>query len=197
MIRNLSEFGTDLTQHVEPAMVQPLVRGIRERVGGSRSTPVRVAVELHRVVAEEVEYYSLGPGFNRPIRETWERGGNCVDQSVLMMSMFIAAGLDARLVTISKSADEGHMLPEVRLTGQPVSSTTEQLHQYSTPDRVVVSRQYAWETDTEGEGPWFIADPVCSDFIGDITALREEGYVENSDNGWTWTTTEGVQYYVE
>lgn len=193
MKRHLSEFGPDLTEHVEPAMVAPLVAGIRDRLEDGRA--VRLAVELHRVVATEVDYDAPEPGFNRPIRETWEYGGNCVDQAVLLLSMFLAAGLEGRLVAISRSSSTGHMLPEVRLADREPSETIEQLHRHSTPDHLPVTRQFAWETEDNKPGPWFVADPVSSEYVGDIAALREDGYVEDTPGGWNWTRTEDVTYY--
>lgn len=194
MKRRLSEFGPDLTEHVEPAMVAPLVTGIRNRLPDDAGSP-RLAVELHRIVATEVAYDSPEPGFNRPIRETWDRGGNCVDQSVLLLSMVVAAGLEGRLVAVSKSPSTGHMLPEIRLADRAPSETIERLYRHTTPDGVAVTRQFAWETEADEPGPWFVADPVSGEFVGDIAALREDGYVEDTADGWTWTHTEEVTYY--
>jgi len=109
--------------------------------------------------------------------------------------MFIVSGLEARLVAISKSPSTGHMLLEVRPADGEPSEATEQPHRHSTPDHVAVTRQFAWVTEADRPGPWFVADFVSSKFVGDIAALQWDGYVEDTPDGWNWTRTEEVTYY--
>lgn len=160
----------DLATHVAPGKVRKIAEEILRDIP-SESENVWWAAALHQHIHETVEYdQSVGRGYNRSPIETYQRGGNCVDISILLCSLFKTIDLTCRLVGIAGD-DSDHMIVQVQFERSP-RAVCDILTSYYHEMGIFQSFTFTW-----GDGGYFIADPQGSAYIGDIRALRDEGYV--------------------
>lgn len=125
----------------------------------------------------------------RTFRGTWAIGsGNCEEKSIVLCSLLRQLpGLDTHFVTVENEDHEGHALVEVHYTD------------YRDPDRVAEllrdayrdieeidcsAEEIHWETTNRDE--WFIADPIKSEYVGDLSQHVADGYVTKHDDYWEW-----------
>lgn len=147
---------------VDPDSMKPVAREIINRVGSEDE--VWIAAALHKHIREEVNYdHSVGPNFNRLPAETYEKGGNCVDLSLLMCSLFRAVGLRCRLIAIDGD-ESGHMTSAVAFPDDP-RAVTDSLTGFYSNQGHLRERTYTWLEDE-----YFISDHG-SRYIGDIQPL--------------------------
>ena len=161
--------------HINSEPFSDAVRALALRVDKGGVKKCWLACEIQRLVLDNVEYdFSLGPNFNRDPVETWNKGGKCVDQSVLLASMLKAAGFRCRLVTVHHGK-EGHMFVEVYLDAE-IEPLKESINEYVDQLEIVTVLQQYGYTESERSGYWLMTDPTCSLFVGDAAGLHQDGY---------------------
>jgi len=166
--------GEEAVEYVDPEPFRKVVATLRSRIDEMGLKRCWWACELLRLVHDNVSYdESVGANFNRKPVETWDRGGNCVDQSVLLASMLKAADFRCRLTTVHHG-QEGHMYLEVFFEAE-LEELKESISDYlSTQDKRPVLMQYGYTEDDNGL--WLTTDPTCSRFVGDAAGVLQEGY---------------------
>ena len=166
--------GEEAADHVDPEPFRNAVAALRRRIDQVGLKRCWWACEIMRVVHDNVSYdHSIGANFNRGPVETWDQGGNCVDQSVLLASMLKAAGFRCRLTTVTHG-QKGHMYLEVFFDAG-LEELKDSINDYlSAQDRTLFQTVYGY-TEVDN-GVWMIADPTCSRFIGDAAGVYQEGY---------------------
>ena len=166
--------GKEAAEHVDPEPFRKAVAALRSRINRLGVERCWWACEILRLVHDNVSYdETVGANFNRGPVKTWNRGGNCVDQSVLLASMLKAAGFRCRLTTVHHG-EEGHMYLEVLFEAE-LDELRDSIQNYlSTKDKSPLHRMFG-HTEVDN-GVWMIADPTCSRFIGDAAGVYQEGY---------------------
>jgi hypothetical protein len=171
-----------------------------ERFGFVRSTlrdvfrPTRFpdyvvsAAGLHYLCSEASSFDNTGDRVFDPDEMLMRLKGDCQDQSVLLASMYLAAGLDVRFVRIDRPGGDRHVLPEVYCPVSDSQLTSDVLKEFYRREVGESIGDVGWEGDREGSGVWLVADPVFSRYVGDIRDLRRDGYIEvDGSGGWEWT----------
>lgn len=196
--RILDQTGHDIVSEIDPATVKRPAENLADTVDDPGPARCRVVAAIHDHVANEVDYTSERPGFTREPVETWLKGGNCVDQSLLTVSLLEAIGLSARLVAVgSADGERGHMLTQVHFDVADQQVVMDALNDYYGAGLASV-RAYACERLEDELGYWFVADPEMSSYVGDIQGLLDQGYIRQTDDGgWEWTNRERVVYDVD
>lgn len=142
------------TGEILEALAQDLLSGTPP--GPDRS---RHAAILTKYVKDEIDYANSGlfpQGTDHMLGDSGQ--GDCVDQSVLLMSLFEAADLPARYCCYKNSADEyGHCVVEFRVTDTEltISAVDDALRDPFDLDRSV---PMAWDVDETGR--WILFDPT-------------------------------------
>lgn len=167
---------------VDPPAVAHLANRLLRAPWADGSGPVHDAALLFDYVAERVEYDdSDGPNYRRPPRFTRREDGNCVDQCVLLASLWGAENYDWRLLGLGHPT-RGHMVAQVHIDG-PQATLHQQMHdwieRHHEHERLVV----AWEPTPSGR--WYWADPTSSRCLGDVAPLLHHGYLTRSNDGIT------------
>jgi len=157
-----------------------LPRIIDKRFHTSQPDWAKYAVVLHELVSEEAEYNSTGSKIPAASEMLDKMSGDCQDQTLLLTNLYYDAGLDIRIVSLSKiNEDKGHVLPQV---GVPVDKNEATDILRDTYQDLFDTRpnKMAWTTSRK---PYFLADPVWSDYIGDRSSLTGS-YIEEDGNSW-------------
>lgn len=157
---------------------------VDQRFKTSTFREYKMAVVLHKMAAEQVEYYSSGTKVSTPEDMVDLQSGDCQDQSVLLGSMMVAAGLDIRIVSVDKiTQNKGHVLIQVKLPDwcvddcfTEIRDTHEQLFGHR-PGKICCSK-------INGDR-YFIADPEWSSYIGDRSSLTGS-YIEEDGDSWSF-----------
>jgi len=144
----------------------------------------KLAAVLHKMAAEQVDYYSSGSSVSNPEDMVDLQSGDCQDQTVLLGSMMVAAGLDIRIVSVDKiSENMGHVLIQVKLPDwcvdnsfSEIRDTHEQLFNHR-PGKICCSK-------INGDR-YFLADPEWSSYIGDRSSLTGS-YIKEDGDSWTF-----------
>lgn len=144
---------------------------------------VKLSAVPHRIASTQVDYHSSGSNIPRPDDMLDLLEGDCQDQTVLLASMYVAADLDVRIISVEKMGeDKYHVLPQVKLPVKPGNGTDELRDGYEDMFDFRPGKM-AW-TKVNGE-PYFIADPEWSDYLGDRSSLTGS-YIKETSDGWTW-----------
>lgn len=163
---------SDYGSKVDPGPVSIPSRKLADDVGERGAGRCLQAAALLEYVEEEIPYdFSLPGGYNRAPVETWRKGGNCVDQSVLLASMLISIGIGCRLARLKKDAIRGHLIVEVFFEVPNVDRVIDDLDNFYS--RSLTGREYFYERDNANRGYWFICDPTGSRHVGDAKGLDE------------------------
>jgi hypothetical protein len=144
---------------------------------------VKYSAVAHRIASTQIDYHSSGKTVSRPDEMLDFLSGDCQDQTVLLSSMYVAAGPDVRIISVEKMGeDKYHVLPQVKIPVNPGTGTDELRDGY---EELFDFRpgKMAWTT-INGE-PYFIADPGWSDYLGDRSSLTGS-YIRETSDGWTW-----------
>jgi transglutaminase-like putative cysteine protease len=168
-------------KHLTPEKFQYINKVVNQRFTTNTSNQYKQAAVLHKVAARKIEYHSSGSKISSPEDMVDLQSGDCQDQTVLLASMLLAAGLDIRIIAARKIKENaGHVLVQVQLPDHTVPDqhteirdTHESLFNYR-PDRLAY-------TIINGE-KYFLADPEFSDYIGDRSSLVGEYIVEDGDD---------------
>jgi len=121
----------------------------------------------------------------RSMIDTFRNGGNCLDKSIFLASLLSHVdGVESRFTEIERRPD-GHILLETRFPGFDREEVEERLLSFYQWNHDFGSYQFAWE-ERYGKSVWVVTDPGLSRYIGDVEALREEGYAETEEGGWGW-----------
>lgn len=144
------------------------------------------AAEILDFVHNKISYdHSVSSGFNRPPEVVLEKGGNCVDQSVLLSSLLESLDVVTRIVSADKmdGSGTGHDFVEVFLKDRSYKRICNQLDSFYRRDKNLHGFHHWFWVDEDRGGFWFFADPTRSDYLGDIQELVEDEYVEETDDG--------------
>jgi len=139
---------------------------------------------IHKLVADEVEYYKSGSKIPYAEETLDKLSGDCQDQTILASQLFIAAGLDVRIVTLSKMTEsQGHVMPQVEVPEINSSRACDLLRKtYEDLFDFRLSKM-AW-SKVNGDY-YFMADPEWCDYIGDRGSLTGK-YIEEDGDSWTF-----------
>lgn len=149
---------------VDPDEVSVIAKEVVDSV--DTDDEVWVAAAIHDHVRDQVAYdHAVTSGFNRTPAETYREGGNCVDLSILLCSLFNAVGLRCRLIALDGD-DAGHMTAAVAFPNTP-RMVTDALTGYYGEQGRLRERTYTWF-----EGQYFVADHG-SRYVGDVEPLAE------------------------
>lgn len=152
------------------------------------------AIDLHGIVAGNVDYARSGRSVPEPDDMLDRLHGDCEDQSVLLGTLYQACGLSFRFVRVQKgNSNAHHILIELRCPVPDVDLVWRLIKDYYADvyDRSI--GRISWERD-DGAA-WFVADPVWSDYVGDAESLRNSAYVSRSDDdGWEWYNVKSYRY---
>ncbi|PSQ16367.1 hypothetical protein BRD00_11830 [Halobacteriales archaeon QS_8_69_26] len=159
----------------------------------SNPTPGAIynAVMLHHYVRTEFDDQPRDHAVEplQTFSETWHREeGNCEELSVLLCSLLRQVpDHRTRFVTVDNDECQGHALLQINFTGvddpERVARLLRIAHKYIEEiDRS--TDEIHWET--EGDDHWFVADPIKSEYIGDVARHVDEGYVHTDGGAWQW-----------
>lgn len=179
-----SSLEEDYSRRVDSESVKPLARKILSDVNNRGVADCWGAAALHEYVLENVEYdEEVGPNFNREPKVAARKGGNCVDLSILLASLYRCINLTCRLTVVRSTGNEGHMFPEVFFQVSDIEQVTESLKEfYSEPNTLRLFR-WNFSRDDDRKGFWMVSDPTGSSYVGDIQGLVQGGLVKNADGG--------------
>lgn len=191
--RRPSDGQIDYERLVDPLGVRDATVAIVRRYQGGGMWNIAQVIALFHFVRDlafvpdpaGIDDYAQAPANTLQLR-----AGNCEGKSLLLASMFRAAGLRSRLLYIRKPP-VAHMLVEVNVETYDLHRTYDDaagfgLEQHIlAPYRGASPRQFG-EVDAQGHR-WVIADPCFSDFLGDIRALASHGWMRLTAGGAPWT----------
>lgn len=159
-----SEYG----ERIDPDAVEPLAAGILDELDSEDE--VWAAAGIHDHVSDSVAYdRSVTVGSNRGPVEIYEKGGNGVDLTVLLCSLFRAVGLQCQLIVLV-GEDTDHLTSAVSFARSP-RAIVETLMSYYMAQGEHKNRIYTWF-----QGQHFVADHR-SRYVGDadpLTGYRDE-----------------------
>lgn len=164
----------DPTGFIDCDFLKGVVGAIRNKLDNSESSVLAAA--LHRFVYTRAEYGDdLGAGLNRSPRETLKKNGRCADRSLLLTALYREAGLDSRITSVAEIDGSGyHGFVEIGFSTDS-RRIIEQLDQFYRDYDVISSGEYHFfEMD---DMHYFVADPVSSRYVGDISGLEKMGYL--------------------
>lgn len=167
----------DVAENLNPTPFGKIVEKARDHVAEPGTGGVKVASDLHRLVRTKVEHAEYA-NFRYPPLESLRGEGNCVDTTCLFCSLLLRAGFECRLVSVSLK-DRGHMYTEFLVDGSHETIHDDIVEYYS-------NRRFRGKIDTasidakEPNSRWLIADPATTDFLGDVSGLRELGYIADT-----------------
>lgn len=177
-----------------------------ERFGFVRSTlrdvfrPTRFpeyvvsAAGLHYLCSEASSFDNTGDRVFDPDEMLMRLKGDCQDQSVLLASMYLAAGLDVRFVRIDRPGGDSHVLPEVYCPVSDSDLISDVFREFYSREIGESVGQVAFEGSRGRDGYWLVADPVFSRYVGDIRDLEQDGFIEvDSSGSWSWKDLIEVQ----
>jgi len=118
--------------------------------------------------------------------------GDCEDHTILLSSLFKAAGIQTRLGLV-KQGKRPHIFPEI---SPPISDgelTAELLNSFYSKKLNENIGKVNWEIDKNGNN-WFISDGTMSNYIGDLSGLDRSGYINDSlaNGGWEFKEIEYI-----
>ncbi|MUV56092.1 hypothetical protein [Halogeometricum sp. CBA1124] len=149
----------------------------------------RDIVLLFEKVSQECSYERTGREVVPPEKMDWQLQGDCTDQSVYLGSLYAAAETVSRvrLVYVGNNDGDRHLLLEVapHVTDMTLNEFRENLRSAYRKlyDRDVGPMYFEFD---EGK-PWFVTDPVMSNYVGDVDSLRRSGFVQGDQDSWWWT----------
>ncbi|EMA11579.1 hypothetical protein SAMN05443574_103316 [Haloarcula vallismortis] len=169
-------------QKLRPGKFRYIADEIDSRFHTSTPDEYRNAAVLHKIASEELDYHRSGSTVEKPEKMVVNRSGDCQDQTVLLGSMLLAAGLDIYMVILGKKGeDQCHILPLVHLPETPLEKDTDEVR--NTYEELFDSRpsKILWlEVDNK---KYYFADSEFSDHIGDADLLMRN-YIEETSSGW-------------
>lgn len=142
----------------------------------------RKVLFLHDYVKRNIDYSSESGQYVQKPRETLEKGeGDCEDQTVLLSNLYLDAGKHVKIFVGGKMNESvNHVFPfvYVGLTG---SLSADELR----AGFEVMWGDYPSEMSwlTIDDYPYFVADPIYSDYVGDRGRLTGE-YIKESGDSW-------------
>lgn len=179
---------------VDPEPFQRMALKARSHVDDPGVDGVCVAADLHRFMRDKVTPdESVSPGFNRGPRKTLDRGGNCVDHSILFASLLLATGFRCRLTVVSKSLEEGHMFVRVLFNGSKDCIKSDLKSYYKRRGEGFWFMSVDCEGDS-GRGVWVVADPMGAGNFGDYRGLMRMGYLGESVETGELAFSSGFQF---
>ncbi|WP_144049513.1 hypothetical protein [Halorubrum salipaludis] len=179
----------DYAEHIDTDFWKPIWDGVVETLDmldtqyqSINRSVIEIAV-LHLHMTNNILYSKTGRGpvdMDSMYNEPYVFSGDCEDQSVQLASAYKHAGYRCLLVAILDANDSnGHLLV---LVENPLNSQAEferQLRQFymsiHTPAVPTGKTKYFGEE-------WYIADPVNSMFIGDVTSSGM--YIDGDPSGY-------------
>ncbi|WP_276273646.1 hypothetical protein [Haloarcula litorea] len=146
------------------------------------------ACGLHYLLAEASTYERTGRTPFDPGEMMHKLKGDCQDQSVLLASMYLAGGLEVRFIRVDSPVGELHVLPEVYCPVSDPDLIADVLTEFYSRELGVGIGDVAWEKEAGRDGFWLIADPIFSEYVGDLSDLEHDGYVEffGGNGDWEW-----------
>lgn len=166
---------------------------IRETFSSEFPDWITLSCGLHYLVANGTDYFLSGSDIPSPSEMLGRLQGDCEDQSVLLASCYMAAGLEPRFVIISDNeGNNGHVLPEVYCPVPDPDTTSSVIRKFYRRELDLDIDTISWE-DCSRSGYWFVADPEFSRYVGDIQDLERDGYIRNTGSEWEWCTLREVQ----
>jgi len=174
----------------------PIVKKILEEHFNHISSwdAVKMCAALHFYCYHKLDYHTRddydGPG-RRPFRsptETWKRGGNCEEQSILVASLLnMVKGTETKVLSVvTGDRSAAHLVPMVGfyLGGSKVYDKLESFYREDFHFRYNLRNGVHWTVD--GDLSWFSSDSEFSVFLGDTESLADSGYVRDTGSGWNW-----------
>jgi len=169
-------------RRLKPEKFRYIEDEIDSRFNTTAPDDYRNAAVLHKIGSEQVDYHSSGRTVAEPEKMVSKRSGDCQDQTVLLGSMLLAAGLDIYMVSLSKiGEDTGHVLPLVHLPERGFKEDADEVR--DTYENLFDTRpsKIRW-LEVDGR-KYYFADPEFSDHIGDADSLIGK-YIEDKGTGW-------------
>lgn len=180
----------DFTAYVEQSGLHEVLENVLRKYSADSWNPVTRTAACHFYTISELPvsrrktWLEQNPDI-RSMIDTFRNGGNCVDKSIFLASLLSHVdGVESRFTEIERRPD-GHVLLETRFPRFDREEVEEELLSFYQQNHDFGSYQFAWE-ERYGKAVWVVTDPGLSRYIGDVDALREEGYAETEDGGWGW-----------
>jgi hypothetical protein len=172
----------DPTGFIDETTLKRIVAKVRGAISSKDMTDALLAAALHRLVYTRVEYGDhLSSGLNFAPQETLTDRGNCADQALLLYALYRAADIETRIASAEQvDGSNLHAYVEVGLSASQAQSTIDELGSFYCDVGTIPIGRY-WFI-REGSTDYFIADPVSSQYIGDVAGLREMGYVGDDES---------------
>lgn len=184
-------FSPNYVDKVKPELFEELPELIeKEFYRGQYSREICDIVCAHKILTSNADYTrTRGP---RAVANMLnDMTGDCEDQSVLLCSMYEALGLNSAIMVLRNHAGEGHLSTLVEVPGDEDQKTDElRLYYHDVFDEYheTISIEYL-----KGR-TWFISGSTMTSYVGDISGLEREGYVERiSESEWKWTEKKFVK----
>jgi len=165
----------DITGLVSPNLFEAVVGDLRRRVDSCKDRRIGLACEIQGFFSERFGYEDY-PNNKKSVEGTWnEEKGNCVDLSILLASLYRAAGFDCRLVTF-RNGPRGHMSVEVYLPGD-LETVQERIKSYEMKPGWIKLFMFS-----VSDGGWFLCDSTGSGFVGDASGILSSPYASKEGN---------------
>jgi len=181
---------TNYKDQLEPRKFEFIKNQIDRRFHTHCPNRVEYTVVPHKITATQVDYHSSGNTIPRPSQMLDLLSGDCEDQTILLASMYMAAGLEVRMISVEKiGEDRYHLLPTVKI---PEKHT----HRFRDLIRECYRELFNEEIGTISTNPvgntdYLITDPEWSDHVRDTNSLKGS-YITEDTAKWynvtdTWT----------
>lgn len=172
----------DYRARLEPEKFRFVTDELDQRFRTQTPDWVKYTVVLHRVTATQVEYYSSGSSVPQPDEMLDLLSGDCQDQTVLLGSMYVAAGFEVRMISVEKiGEDKFHVLPTVKVPERDKDRFRDVIRECY---RELFNEEIgSISTNPVGDTEYLITDPEWSDYVGD-TASLEGSYITEPEGKW-------------
>ena len=154
---------------------------------------VKIATAVHHYIYNKVSYESRGSSPNRrrfrPPTESWHKGGNCEEQTVMLASLFASInGVESKVLSVANTSDDYHLLvfAGFDLPADGVKSRIKGFYSDYKTFGMGYDSGFSWQNDSSNGVTWFFADPEFCVYLGDTGSLKRDGYVVDTGGGWKW-----------
>ena len=191
-LNKVSRSGYRAAEKVDPASVEGLANDLVDRrdkgIGGCRNV-----ARIFNYVRDEVEYNNVGSGFNFEPEKTLKRGGNCVDQSVLLCSLLESQGFTTILFSIGSSSSGHHTCAGVCFMTKDLTKVWNDLAKFYTDGLGGTKFSFTSHVPVDENHKFTVADPEFSNYVGDISSLVDDGYCQRRSEGWNFYNLKRVE----
>jgi hypothetical protein len=128
--------------------------------------------------------YNFNDGSKHPDEFFEDMRGDCQDWTTLMLSMYLALGLEAKTICVDSQSGQRHVLVLVRPPNRGIEKVCDAL-------KLFYHRNRGFEPDSiavhDMDDPMVVAGSTITEYVGDLDSLVDMGYaIREQDDTWRW-----------